>query len=261
MTRSVVAILALAAAGTLGACGSDGSADSGPPTCSGSKPIECRTPEGVLVGCCPEAHPVCSADGKSCTDFGLGGSGGSGNRGGSDTGGVGGSSASGGSGATGGSSGGTGGTGATGATGGTGATCADTDEPANDEKSAMNLGAIDDCDGSGSSVDGVLDGKNDVDWFVFWGKDTLGCIVDPFASSGVKARVCVFADCASATVSCSSGTIAASPLGRPGCCVSEGGQISLSLGCNGIDDSASIYIRVDQAAQDVCQAYTVDYHD
>ena len=49
----------------------------GAASCSGNEPIECRTPEGDLVGCCPNALPICSPDGHKCLDFGSGGSDGS----------------------------------------------------------------------------------------------------------------------------------------------------------------------------------------
>ncbi len=62
-TRAALATLALAAA--LGACAADAGDDEST-TCSASEPIECRSPESKLVGCCPESHPVCAIDGKQC---------------------------------------------------------------------------------------------------------------------------------------------------------------------------------------------------
>jgi hypothetical protein len=265
MKSSKLLAATFVALGGLTGCGSDGSSDGGPTTCGASTPIECRTPEGALVGCCTTAHPVCATDGKSCFDFGSGGSGASGGSGGTGASGAGGTGGSGGAAGSGGSgaSGGTGahaGTGGTGGSGGTGATCADTDEPNDDESTAKNLGAIDDCDGSGATITDVLDGANDVDWLTFYGNDTFGCVVDPFAATNAQVRLCLFADCPSAQVTCSSGTPATSPLGRPGCCVAEGGADSLSLNCNGVTDSSSLYVRVDQPKQDVCQTYSLTYH-
>jgi hypothetical protein len=259
MTRFGALLTLGVAIATLAACGAEGSTGV-TETCGSDRPNECRTPEGQFVGCCPTAHPVCSPDGKSCIDFASGGSGG-GDTGGtgatSTTGGAGGVGASGG---TGGMAGATGGAAGTAATGGTGASCDDPNEPDEDETTARYLGAIDDCNGSGATVTGVLDGKTDVDWLRFYGSDTFGCVVDPVGTSSIKARVCLFADCPSAQVSCSGSAPASSPAGRPGCCAPQGGQISLSLGCNGIDDSATIYIRVDTPTQNACLPYSLDYH-
>ncbi len=266
--RRALAGLALSLSAALGAaCAGGDEVPSGPGSCSDPTPVECRSPEGKLLGCCPNAHPVCSLDGKSCGNFGSGGGGAGGSAGSAGAAGGGGTGALGGSGGISGSggtaavggSGGTGGTG--GGTGGTGASCDDPDEPHDTESTSLYLGAIDDCDSSGSSVDGVLDGTGDVDWFTFWGNDVSGCVVDPFASTTANVRLCVYAECASAQVSCGAGSIAASPLGSlPGCCLSGGGQLPVSLGCNGLDDSAMVYIRVDQPAQNQCLSYNVAYH-
>ena len=274
MARALAGLLFLGLGAMLGACGAQDDGASGVTSCGGNTPIECRSPEGKLQGCCAQAHPVCSLDGLSCGDFGSGGSSGSGaagasggssgaaghagGNGGSSAGGGGGTGGSGGSGGAG-AAGGAAGSAGTGGTGGTGATCNDPDEPNDSENAAKNLGAISDCDTDATSVAGVLDGKTDVDWFTYYGNDT-SCIVDPFASTSANVRLCLFADCPSAQVSCSAGSIAASPLGRPGCCVLGGGQLPLSLNCNGINDSAAMYLRIDQPAQNQCVAYTVDYH-
>jgi hypothetical protein len=73
-------------------------------------------------------------------------------------------------------------------------------------------------------------------------------------------RLCLFAECPGATVSCTSGTPNTSPGGRPGCCVPSGGTVNMTLDCTGWTDDATIYIRVDQGATNVCTAYSVAYH-
>ena len=52
----------------------------------------------------------------------------------------------------------------------------------------------------------------------------------------------------------------ASPGGRPGCCGSQGFDLD-AYNCDGDDDdSANVYIRLDQAQEDECVNYMVDYH-
>ena len=52
----------------------------------------------------------------------------------------------------------------------------------------------------------------------------------------------------------------ATPNGNPGCCVPAGGTVELNLNCNGITDSATNYVRVDDGASNQCTAYQIDYH-
>ncbi|MCC6663473.1 MAG: hypothetical protein IT375_07000 [Polyangiaceae bacterium] len=266
-------------------------------SCSAEEPHECPSPEGVILGCCPDSHPICSADGTQCFEWGSTGGGGSPSGGGGAPSGGGGSPSGGGgspsggggapsggggspsggggspsggggspSGGGGSPSGGTGGTGGGGTggggTGGTGgSSCVDKGfEPNETESAATALGTINDCDGSGSTASGKLDGSSDVDYYSFFGTDQAGCVVGPVASTTAKVRLCLFADCASAKVSCSSGTPSTSPGGRPGCCVPAGGKVDLSLDCTGWTDDATIYVRVDQGAANACTAYSVDYH-
>ncbi|MCC6897902.1 MAG: hypothetical protein IT377_02945 [Polyangiaceae bacterium] len=264
-------------------------------SCSASEPHECPSPEGVIIGCCPDSHPLCSTDGTQCYEWASSGggggspSGGGGSPsggGGSPTGGAGGAGGGTGGGGTGGGGTGGGGTGGGGTggggtggggtggggtggggpggggTGGTGGTsCVDQGfEPNQTESAATTLGTINDCDGSGSTLSGKLDGSTDTDYYSFFGIDQAGCVVGPVASTTAKVRLCLFANCASAQVSCTSGTPSTSPGGRPGCCVPAGGKVDLSLDCSGWADDATIYIRVDQGASNACTAYSVDYH-
>jgi hypothetical protein len=78
--------------------------------------------------------------------------------------------------------GGTGGSEVGGSGGGT--TCSDTGtEPNNTEAAAVNRPGINDCDGGGSSVAGVINGSGDADWFKFLGDDDVLCSVNPYAVS------------------------------------------------------------------------------
>ena len=52
----------LLAGGLLGlaaACAAEPSDDT-TTSCSAGEPIECPSPEGKILGCCPESHPVCA---------------------------------------------------------------------------------------------------------------------------------------------------------------------------------------------------------
>ena len=269
----------------LAACSAESSGGGGG-TCTQTEPVECRTPDGDLVGCCPAAHPVCSPDGLKCLDFASGGaqngggSGGGGATGGNPNGGSGalggdGGTPSGGTTSTGGggfgATGGSGGFGATGASGGTGATggggtggapsCIDSGfEPNETEFDAYQLAAVTDCDGTGSSVSGKLDGQSDIDYYSFFGNDVGGCFVDPGIKTGAKVRLCVFVDCPGIAVSCSQGTPATSPDGNPGCCVPSGGSVAPTVDCNGFTEGATMYLRIDQGPSNQCTSYVVDYH-
>lgn len=145
------------------------------------------------------------------------------------------------------------------------ATCQDTGaEPNDTEQTAKNLGTIDDCDGSGSSFSGVINGPSDVDWYKYFAQDAFGCQVGPSRSVQfmAAARICKFVECqdgSSPSVTCPAGTVGAtSPEGRPGCCGSEG--FDMDLDCSSISDDTIMYIRIDDPNGADCTPYTVDYH-
>lgn len=137
-------------------------------------------------------------------------------------------------------------------------------EPHDNQETAQNLGQIDDNDASGGTVCGTLRGANDIDWFTFNGKDALGNYVDPFRSlvtqSGEGARLCVYLACSNqpTTLDCKGSSPATAPLGQPGCC--DGGTVAPSLNCDGLDDGAKVWIRVDNPQKLACVPYQLDYH-
>lgn len=170
--------------------------------------------------------------------------------------------------------GGVGGQGGEGGGGPVGGGCPDTylGEPNETESTAYWLSAdpIDDCDGSGDHVSGVLSGADDVDWFVYPGNDALWpvCIVNPtreLDASEADLRLCVFFQCLAGEtqLSCPGGTTAVtSPEARPGCCSNDGFEVN-SIGCGGtFDDDTYVFIRVDQpgATAATCSEYVVTYH-
>jgi hypothetical protein len=161
---------------------------------------------------------------------------------------------------------GSGGTGGMGGTGGTGPTCMDEPsekEPNDSEATAKDLGTINDDNSNGGTISGVLNGQSDADWYKYHGVDDFGSTVDPTRSVMfmMPARICKYAQCDNASdpsVTCPGGTSNdTSPDGRKGCC--SGGGFTMDIDCTGIDDNATIYIRIDQASGD-CVPYTVMYH-
>jgi hypothetical protein len=145
-----------------------------------------------------------------------------------------------------------------------GEACSDADpaEANETESAAHDLGGIDDCDGSGSSHQGVL-GAADVDWYKYQGDDTPGCVTNPFREvTGTGAfRFCKYAQCDSGnpTFTCPDGTSPeTSPDGRSGCCGADGFELG-DLDCSGTDDGAWIYMRLDQP-DPPCSAYTLAWH-
>ena len=187
-----------------------------------------------------------------------------------------------------GGSGGTAGTGGTGGmagmagmagAGGSGDVCGDLGPEPNETEALANPACgvapceASDCDKDGSTgfggplapVTGTI-GPGDTDFLRFKGKDKLGlCTVNAVATTKDSGfRLCAFAACDKSGTKlngCSKGTIASSPNQLPGCCVEAPGTVELNHDCTSSatdDDSATIYIRVDEAT--VCSDYTVDYH-
>jgi hypothetical protein len=142
--------------------------------------------------------------------------------------------------------------------------CEDTGqaEPNEGEGSAGDIGALDDCDGSGGFLDGVLSGS-DVDWYTYQGNDGFGCVVDASRSieSDGEVRVCQFFDCGGEKIDigCPEGTSAeTSPEGRHGCCSQD--PFEVGIDCPGLNDSANVYVRVDKPPAYDCVHYTLTLH-
>ena len=98
---------------------------------------------------------------------------------------------------------------------------------------------------------------------VFDGKDTFGCSVNPTVQLDAPGlRICAFALCATGSTTiqnCNGATAAVSPAGTHGCCTTGTTSVALQINCTGTNDSAAIYIRVDQTTNQ-CVAYDVAYH-
>lgn len=212
----------------------------GPTGCVPGMSIDCTCPNGAM------GAQVCNADGSSygpceCT--------------GGDTG----------TGTTDGTSGTSGnGDGSTGGTT-TGAACEDPGpEPNEDESSAVEQDEQA-CDAdTASTFDGVLDGPGDVDWHTFHGSWVCGQpnpAPELTLTASEDIRLCAYAECdqGTADVTClDNATDDDSPDGRPGCCAM--GSLGFGLNCAGAgDESADIYVRLDQAPEGACVDYSVDY--
>ncbi len=138
-------------------------------------------------------------------------------------------------------------------------------EPNEDEDSAEDLGdqGCGDMDGS---IVGVLDGDADIDFSTFHGVDSMACgFQNPFIGVTLTAsdavRLCVYTDCDNGTpmFMCPMGSMSAmSPNGLPGCC--GAGDMSFQFNCsNSQNESADVYVSVDQAPVDACVDYTIAY--
>lgn len=134
------------------------------------------------------------------------------------------------------------------------------------ETEATILPFTQDCDFDGSTISGTLDDEQDVDWYRYLGSDVLPCFVDP--TRGLVAdgslQLCKFIECDSELdyLTCPNPTTGAmSPEGRSGCCHDAGFSLvnNEDYVCSGLDDSATVYLRVDQGGA-TCVEYTVDYH-
>lgn len=140
-------------------------------------------------------------------------------------------------------------------------------EPNNSEATAKNLGVYSDCDDFDQPISGVLNGPDDEDWFKYEGLDEFGFGCTVYAAREIDfmspARVCQFAQCTKTadtpSVGCPSGTSpTTSPQGRPGCCHST--SFTMDIDCDGTDDGAFVYIRIDNPNQSACIPYTLKYH-
>jgi hypothetical protein len=145
------------------------------------------------------------------------------------------------------------------------ADCTDTSntEPNNSQLTAYNLGSISDADSSGGYICPILKGGADVDWFHYSGNDVFLNVVDPSrtVTAELNARLCVYLDCDSGTTSvgCDADDVDdVAPGGQEGCC--GVGSVSPNLNCSGIDDSAHVWIKVENVDMQMCVPYQLDYH-
>lgn len=137
-------------------------------------------------------------------------------------------------------------------------------EPHETQATAYSLGQITDADANGSFVCGTIAGAADVDWYTFNGVDAFLNVVDPtrtLVAESDAARLCVYLQCnnGGTTVNCDAeDTPDTAPMGQKGCCGQ--GTVSPYLDCAGLNDSAKVWIRVDNPDMLACVPYRLDYH-
>lgn len=145
---------------------------------------------------------------------------------------------------------------------GGGDTCVDKNDPGSSESTAKALPDTTDGVDNKTMVTGVLNGQVDVDFYKLKVSDvSTGMLGPDLAIETAGTEMCVFVNCISAgasTVKCSSGVAATSAGGFKGCCAAGPNQIVPDWNCNGINDSAELYIRVKQTAAK-CTPYSWSY--
>ncbi|MEM9693796.1 MAG: hypothetical protein AAGA56_14700 [Myxococcota bacterium] len=139
--------------------------------------------------------------------------------------------------------------------------CDQPSEPDDRLEQATDLGRINDCDSSGSTLEGRLE-LDDVDWYTYRGEDNFGCVVDPARSlvADGPVRMCKYFSCLNgdaAEVQCEDGATPTTEAGLDGCCSNGGFQVEVE--CPSFDDDGIVYIRFDGATRS-CTRYTLDYN-
>ncbi|MEZ4439081.1 MAG: hypothetical protein R3B72_08330 [Polyangiaceae bacterium] len=135
-------------------------------------------------------------------------------------------------------------------------------EPNDTLATATYLGSIDDCNGSGLTFQGVLDG-DDVDWFTYDAADVSFCSVDPYRElvADSQVRLCKYLDCVSGTtqVTCPSGTSTSTASGLDGCCGTS--PFTVDVNCTGtLSDDTTVYFRIDKPSGFSCVSYSGSFH-
>lgn len=131
-------------------------------------------------------------------------------------------------------------------------------EPDGTESSARSLGLINDCDGSGKTVSGVLTGGSDTDVLRFDGDDSFGCSVNAYAKATGAVNFCLKPVCNGGTTNlqgCPKGTKTGSA-----CCGTS--EVEADFNCSGtVNESAKVYLTVRPASSfATCTSYSIAYH-
>ena len=141
------------------------------------------------------------------------------------------------------------------------ATCEDVDvyEPNDTPETSHDLGDMSDGDDPMSFAAQIGD-SDDVDWLTYSGTDDLFGVVAPRVEFEGDVRVCLLAQCEGdeeeTEVECSGTATYTMVDGFPGCCDTV--DVSVDLGCPGLDDGAQMYIQV-TSESDECEPYALSY--
>ena len=144
--------------------------------------------------------------------------------------------------------------------------CIDNDDPGSAENVAKALPATDDCDNDYKTLDGVMKGAVDVDFYKLSATDKLGCLIDAdFEGQTAGTELCVYARCKNSTIDavtgCDQGVMSTSEIGMKGCCAAAPGRAVPKWDCEGFtdNDSADFFFRVRQINGDKCLPYKLRY--
>jgi hypothetical protein len=133
------------------------------------------------------------------------------------------------------------------------------------EADAVSLGEMKDSEDR-KTIEGVLDGHTDKDWYLYVGRDTATGWMSPgleISGGNVPVRACLFASCLNGLgkteVECEDGSEdSISPSGLPGCCSYADFDIDLNCAST-TNDEAAMYIKIYTDMEDVCEPYSVNY--
>ncbi|CAN5925467.1 hypothetical protein BH11MYX4_BH11MYX4_03660 [soil metagenome] len=143
-----------------------------------------------------------------------------------------------------------------------GDTCVDNNDPGASENTAKALPDTNDAQNDPITVNGVLNGPVDVDFYKLAVADTFGHVLQPgtqLKTSGVE--MCVFVKCPTggASVTCNGGGVAKkSDIGTDGCCAAGPSAATPTWNCSGADDGATLFFRIKQT-QNKCSPYSFTY--
>ncbi|MBX3190374.1 MAG: hypothetical protein KF819_25465 [Labilithrix sp.] len=145
-----------------------------------------------------------------------------------------------------------------------GDTCVDNDDPGSSEVTAKVLPPTDDAQNVPITVNGVMNGAVDVDFYKLSMTDlSFRTIDDAFEIKTSGVEMCVFVKCkqgATTVSTCAGGVKKTSSIGMEGCCATGPSQASPKWDCPGLtdDDSADFYIRISQTGT-ACVPYSFSY--
>jgi hypothetical protein len=157
--------------------------------------------------------------------------------------------------------------------GGVGAGAPSGNDAGDDALHATYLGEVESPDGCGSAVSGVINGRDDEDWYYYHGTDSLFGFVTPTREwdQDEDLRICSYVECDNGNddpgVSCGDGSAAhVDARGLQGCC-SYGTSTAFDMTycctnwCSGADD-AYVYFSVaaPTAESDACLDYEISWH-
>lgn len=143
-----------------------------------------------------------------------------------------------------------------------GDTCVDKNDVGGNEALAKALPDTNDGVDTPSTVQSVLNGAVDVDYYKLKMSDVSSGVTNAdIQNKTAGVELCAFVKCASGTTTingCTGGVVTSGPIGMKGCCTTGISTASPDWNCPGINDSVEIYFRVKQTAA-TCKNYSFSY--